>query len=175
MRKSKLGITAFDLLVAMALAVLLLCTGVPGLRAFTLNQAMQAAVAGLYTDLQFARAEALRLNAEVVACPGSESAGCAGDANWHAGWLVFADLDGNRERLITEPLLRLGPAVAGLEITSSLARNRLRFSPGGAAPGSNTTLRFCDDRGPESAREIRISASGRVRSLTAEETPSRPC
>ena len=50
-----------------------------------------------------------------------------------------------------------------------------RFSPGGAAPGSNTTLRFCDDRGPESAREIRISASGRVRSLTAEETPSRPC
>ena len=169
------GMTAFDLLISMAIVAVLLATAVPGLRAWSLNHAMGAAVASLHADLQFARAEAIRLRSHTVACPGQLDAGCKDAATWHSGWLLFADSNGDREWQASEPLLRQSPAVQGLSITSSEARRRLRFSPQGAAPGSNASISFCDSRGPAAARQLTLSASGRLHRLGPGERTAPEC
>jgi type IV fimbrial biogenesis protein FimT len=136
---------------------------------------MSAAVASLQADLRFARAEANRLRVAVQACPIEPGGACAEQAHWHTGWMVFADSNGDRDRSSGEPLLRSAPAIAGLNITSSSARRRLRFSPRGTAPGSNASITFCDDRGPEKARQLRLSASGRIRALDPPEAQVGEC
>jgi type IV fimbrial biogenesis protein FimT len=165
MRKQHHGITAFDLLVCMAIVAILLTTAVPGLQAWTLNHSMSAAVATLQADLQFARAEAIRLRSHTVVCPGQPGAGCDDSAAWESGWMLFADPNGDREWQTNEPVLRQSPVQGTLSIASSLARNRLKFTPQGAAPASNATLTFCDVRGAAHARQLRLSASGRIRRL----------
>ena len=175
MRHLHNGMTAFDLLISMAIAAVLLATVVPGLRAWSLNHAMGAAVASLHGDLQFARAEAIRLRSHTVACPGQLDSGCLDAPAWHSGWLLFADSNGDREWQSGEPLLRQSPVVQGLSIASSDARRRLKFSPQGAAPGSNASITFCDARGSVAARQLTLSASGRLRRLGVGEVTAPAC
>lgn len=175
MYRHESGVTALDLLVTMAIMVILLVTAVPGFQAWSLNHAMSAALGGLQADLQYARAEAIRLRQAIVACPGQPPAGCNDGWAWHDGWLIFADANGDRQWQESEPLLRQAPTITALAIVSSQARNRLRFSPQGAAPGSNASLTFCDLRGAAHARQIRLSANGRIRRLDAEELADPAC
>lgn len=158
----------------MVVMTVLVSAATPVLRHWQREQAMRAAVTELHTDLRFARAEAIRLGAQAVACP-APSTTCSSGPGWHGGWLVFADANGDRERQPGEPVLRRRDGREAPTITGSQARNRLAFTPQGAAPGSNTSLEFCDDRGASGARQLRLSASGRMRVLGPGEVPADAC
>lgn len=159
------GLTALDLVVTLAIISILIAAAVPALRQLFMQQRMKAAVAALHSGLVLARNSAIHRNGYIVLCPSNqEDSGCADDVEWQGGWIVFADLDGDRERSgEQEPLLRRGDAFPQMSILSSAYRTRLRFYPNGSAPGSNARLTFCDARGPETARQLVLSASGRVR------------
>jgi type IV fimbrial biogenesis protein FimT len=79
---------------------------------------------------------------------------------------VFTDLNGDRNRQEGEPLRKHAGAVEFLDINSSRSRSFLRFYPNGSAPGSNISIRFCDQRGAQFAGKIVVSNSGRIRMET---------
>ena len=108
-------------------------------------------------------------------CPGREATGCATALDWHQGWLVFSDSNGDRDYQADEPLLRVGQPPDAVSITNSTARRRLRFLANGTAPGSNTTLRLCTPADPARGRRITLSNSGRVMSVKAEEGDITGC
>jgi len=161
------GVTALDLLITLTIVTLLLSAGVPAFRSYGQNQRLTAAVSSLQSDLQFARGEAIRLATHTLACPGSPLEGCLTARDWNRGWIVFADLNGDREWQAGESLLKSGAPLAQLAVTSPASRSRLRFFPNGTAPGSNTSITFCDARGTAYARQIRVSNSGRIRRVEA--------
>ena len=160
------GITAFELLITMAIAAILLATATPAFKNYSWNLRMRTAMDSLQTDLNLARSRAITHNIQTIICPATGPEDCSGASNWQHGWIVFTDLNGDRHRQEGEPLLKQAGEVEFLAINSSRSRHQLRFFPNGTAPGSNISIVFCDGRGNEKASAITVSNSGRVRQTT---------
>ena len=158
------GLTLIELLVALAVLAALLAVAVPGLGAFIADGRVAGAVNGLVGSLALARTEAVRRGRKVVLCPSGDGLACdpPGAYRWDTGWLVFADLDGDRERDPAEPVLRRGGPIQGVRLESSPGRTRIVFRPLGTSGGSNASFTFC----PEEAappRVVCLSNTGRAR------------
>jgi type IV fimbrial biogenesis protein FimT len=155
--------TVLELLVTLAVAAILLLTGIPSFQKFTQRQHMKAAVDSLHNGLLLARSEAVHLDTPVVACPGEPAGGCTGNRDWSRGWIVFPDLNDDRQRQDGEALLLHGQWFENLSITSSRGRTSIRFLGDGSTPGSNANVSFCGPGGPPHARKLVISNIGRIR------------
>lgn len=159
----------------MAIVSILMATAVPALKNYTWNLRMKTAMEILQTDLNLARRRAISLNVQTVACPATERQLCADNPDWHYGWLVFVDLNGDRQRHTSEPLLKQTGATEFLTITSPRARKSIRFYPNGTAPGSNSSIVFCDKRGASHAAKIAVSNTGRIRLVAGGIEPQANC
>ena len=167
--------TLLELLVALAVVAILLVAGVPALNEFSARQHMSAKITALHGHLALARNEAIRYGTQVVGCPGNAALGCAGSADWSRGWVVFGDLNGDRQHQPAEPIHRVDPGSELLYIHSSSGRQSVRFHANGSAPGSNMSITFCDWRGPSAARKLVISNIGRIRREEAPDLDAAHC
>lgn len=169
------GFTALELIVTMAIIAVLLSMGVPAFENYGLNLRMKTAMDQLQTDLKLARGHAISHNIKTVICAANDANDCSGQPVWQDGWIVFTDINGDRQKQASEPLLKYSGALARLNINSSSSRTSLRFYPNGSAPGSNTSIRFCDRRGATHSGTITVSNSGRIRIQTIGSVPSENC
>jgi len=169
------GFTSLELLITVAIAAILLIIGVPTFQDFGLRQRMSAAVRTLHDHLALARNQAIRFNTEIVLCPGALEAGCNGTTNWSSGWIVFSDLNGDRQYQPLESVHRIEDPLDQIMVQGSSGRTSLRFFPNGSAPGSNSSITFCDRRGPAHARKLVISNTGRIRRDVAPGLDDRLC
>ena len=164
MRSSTKGFTLIEALIAMAVAAILLAVAVPAW-----SHAIAAANSGSVRAALAANVlDAVRHSAiagsEVVICPVSASGQCSGSTNWDGGWIVFADIDGNR--VVSANETRLGEAKKlpeHVHLRSTAGRTRIVFQPNGGNAGSNITLTLCDSRGVSSATTLVLSNSGNLR------------
>lgn len=76
------GFTLIELVISIAIVAVLLAVGVPSLRDMAVSQRVRGAANDLYSDLTFARAEAIKRNAQVTVV--RETGG------WLQGWRVQA-------------------------------------------------------------------------------------
>jgi len=169
------GFTALELMVAMAVIAILLSAGVPALRNYSWNLRMKAAMDTLQSDLKLARGRAISHNTRMVICPATGAGDCSGRTAWQDGWILFADLNNDQHKQTGEPLIRHASATENLAISSSASRSYLRFYPNGTAPGSNTSILFCDQRGAAHAGVVTVSNSGRIRARTDGVDSSEIC
>lgn len=169
------GFTALELIISMAIIAILLSAGVPAFKNYGWNLRMKSAMDMLQTDLSLARGRAISHNIQTVICPAVDSNDCSGQSAWQDGWIIFSDLNADHHKQEGEPLLKQAGAFALLNISSSNSRSYLRFYPNGSAPGSNTTVLFCDSRGASQAGTITVSNSGRIRIQTNGSEPSEDC
>jgi len=174
-RAAGTGFTVLEMLLVLSIMAILMILGIPALQSYEMRQRMSAAVNLLHTQLALARNEAINRNTQVVACPGRPTGGCTEAADWSDGWMIFADLNGDRQHQGTETVLRVEPGLEQMVIRSSSGRTSLRFYPNGSAPGSNSSISFCDARGPADARKLVISNSGRIRREEAPEIDASNC
>ena len=173
--RKQTGFTALELIVTMTIVAILLATGVPAFKNYSWNLRMKTAMDTLQADLNLARGRAISHNTQTVICPVSVSGDCTGQSAWQDGWIVFADLNADRNKQEGEPLLKQAGAIAMLDISSSSSRTQLRFYPNGSAPGSNASILFCDSRGATEAGTISVSNSGRIRLQAKVAQPTENC
>lgn len=170
------GFTLIEALVVMAVAAILLAVAIPAW-----SHARAAANAGsvrakLASSLVDAVQHSASTGSEVVICPAAMSGGCSGSINWDGGWLVFADINGNRAPDANETRLAHNEALpAGIHLRTTSGRTRLVFQPNGGNAGSNTTFTLCDARGVGSATSLVLSNAGRIRSGTPTATAAWNC
>ena len=169
------GLTALELMVSMAVVGILLATAVPSFKDYSWNLRMKTAMDTLQTDLNLARSRAISHNTQTVICPARDGQTCSGEPNWQPGWIVFSDLNGDRQKQEGEPLLKHAVATEFLNISSSRSRSHLRFFPNGTSPGSNITITFCDKRGADKAGRVTVSNTGRIRQQTNGSKSTQNC
>ena len=169
------GFTALELLVTMAIIAITLAIAVPYLKNYNWNLRMQTAMDTLQTDLTLTRSSALSYGIQTVICPAATKNECLRNSEWHKGWMVFADLNGDRQRQEGEPLLKKANAIGLLTISSARSRSNLRFHPNGTAAGSNASVLFCDKRGSRYARKVILSNTGRIRTDSDGISPTAAC
>lgn len=74
------GFTLIELMVTLAVAAVLITVGIPGFSAFMANQQTRSASQALFSDLLYARSEAIKRN---------ESVTVARNGTWTDGWEIL--------------------------------------------------------------------------------------
>jgi type IV fimbrial biogenesis protein FimT len=133
-------------------------------------------LAGLYSDasrtavvnqffhaLFLARSESIKRGQVVSVCKSADRRTCVHrGADWTVGWIVFVNIDRD-EPPVRDPN-ELVLAVYDGWRSGRITSNRLAYSFRPYLQGVvNGTITFCDARGPEHARAIIISHTGRPR------------
>ena len=157
------GVTLLELLMVLMVAAALASAAVPGLSAFVLNAQRTADVNGFVAAVQLARSEAIKRGRPVVLCKTVDGSACGdSDIDFDRGWMVFVNDDSDRppRRGGDEPqLYAYRPATTG---TIRANRQLFEFRPFGRR-STNGTVTFCDRRGPNHARAVIVSFTGRPR------------
>lgn len=138
------GFTMIELVVAISIVAILLAIGVPALRDLVVSQRVRTAANNLYSDLSYARAEAIKRNAQVQVTR-------AGGA-WTSGWDVLS----------TGNPLRTQPSLGAVSYAGS-AESSVTYNPDGRTTlaGTNSFNFSSPSGGAVSMRCVVITPSGR--------------
>lgn len=169
MRTPKHGFTLIELLVATAIMAILTALATASYAAVKSRWDAEEARAALYTGFFTAKTQALAGGIQTVICPSTDGHYCLASNQWHHGWIVFQDANQNREHEADEARLKVQPSLSGhTRLGSNSGRTRLVFQPNGSNGGTNATFTLCDGRGPEAAKNLIISNTGRIRTAVAD-------
>ena len=136
------GFTIMELMVVMAIVGVLASFAVPAMRDMVLSARLRTAVSDLYSTLVFARAEAIKRNANIVITP------VGGD--WRSGWNV------------TSGATVLKTQDALLSTLDSLGGTAITYRGNGRVTVAATfVFAFTTEYPSLAARCVRIDASGR--------------
>lgn len=160
------GFTLIELLVTISIAVILMTVAVPSFMDFVRNNRLAGQANDLVLAFAYAKSEAVKRGIRVTVCSRQTDASCAGSATWDTGWLVFVDNDGGGSVNGADVVLQVRPPLEGDNTLRAGARQRVTFQTTGFSPGFNDTFRLCDSRGTAVARQLVISAQGRVTTTT---------
>ena len=159
------GYSLFDLIITSAVAGML-GVGAMGMNRLLQDARMTSGVNQLMTELSLARSEAIKRRSAVTLCASTTSTECQGSRQWHDGWIIFWDPNGNG---------RLEPGETILRVQQSTAIQSLRLGAWGPGTGQwvtyeadgatkqNGTFTFCDSRGAAKAKAIILLGTGRPR------------
>lgn len=157
------GVTIIELLIVLALVGLLASLAAPGFRDLTAARQVLADQYAVHGLINAARQAAIRLNQPVTLCP-AHPTGCGPRDRWHAGMIVFADR--NRNRQLDDDEVHVashGPLHGRVRWRSFRNRSYLRFMPSGLTDWQNGHFLFCLRASqPELARMLIVNRAGRV-------------
>lgn len=173
MRRTQ-GISLIEVMIAVLALTVLTAIAVPAFASI----ADRVRIARLQTDLSDAFLTANRLavagGRATVLCPSGGAAGCDDGSDWSSGWLLFADVDGDRRFGGGDTFIRRGGAAGGLRVSTTGGRPRIVFQPDADSAGSNATFTVC---APGSGRSgtLVLANSGHFRLLKPDPGPTAGC
>ena len=169
MRTRTDGYTLIELLISLAVIGILTALATASYAAVKSRWDSEEARAALYTGFFTAKTQAIAGGIQTVICPSNDGQYCLASNQWHFGWIVFQDINQNREHEADEARLKVQPALSSrTRLGSNAGRTRLVFQPNGSNGGTNATFTLCDGRGPETAKNLIISNTGRIRTAPAD-------
>jgi type IV fimbrial biogenesis protein FimT len=116
-RRRGAGYGLIELLIALAIAAILFRLAAPAYGNWIARLEQQNAAHAVYEMLHVARSEAIRRGVRVNACQSGDGVHCAGSGGWEAGWLLYAEEDGDGEREPAESLIQVqGASKSGITI-----------------------------------------------------------
>lgn len=158
------GFTLIELIIAMLIISILMAYALPNYRNFKQNQTMTQELNRLSATINFARSQSIIAGEHIILCATQSFTACDGDSQWHKGWMVFTDKNQDKVFNNNDMMILNENNMSGqLTAMASTHRPTIRFDRMGATPGTNLTIRFCDERGYEQGKAIIISNVGRPR------------
>jgi type IV fimbrial biogenesis protein FimT len=165
--QNQAGFSIPELLLVGLVAGILATVGVPAFRNLLLDARMVAQVNGLVHGIHLARQEAEKHGTEVALCRSTDGQNCHHTQPWQSGFIIFVNRDHDDPPQVDadETVLQSAPAWPGGVITAN--RSAFVFRPYGKR-SVNGTLNLCDQRGPDAARSVIVSYTGRPRATAAD-------
>lgn len=167
------GFSLVELMVVLAIAAILLGTGVPLVRNLVQSQRLTAVVNDFFASMNLARAEAIRRNVRIDMVPSN------GSGDWADGWFIFIDEDNNQRPDTGEERIFVHEAVAKeISITANLTDSAVPYL---AYNGTGRTRSNASDQSPQfgsfiftldkHVRKIKLNFLGRARVCNPELDP----
>ena len=154
----KNGFTLIELMVTLAVAVILMAIGVPGMQSLMEGSRVRAATNSMLSDLLYARAQAVNLGLQVTLCPLNVSSTCVDD--WNLGMSMFVDANSNQKLDAGELKIKIASPFASSDTVKFNNGSWLSFTPDGIT-NKNGTFSYCTST--HSPMAVTLSQSGRAR------------
>ncbi|MBN4080096.1 GspH/FimT family pseudopilin [Beggiatoa alba] len=162
--KQHLGFTLLELIIT--LTVIAISTSlIHGVSASIINSSKLAVTVNKVTaDMAYARSEAVSRGQNIELCKSLNGIECIRSRQWESGWMVFVDNNRNRQRELSEQVLRYQPAIHTINITyrGSGSSHYIRYRADGAT-GVNGTFTFCSDKTGQYKKALILYRTGRLR------------
>ena len=168
------GITLFDVLVSLAVALITLSIAVPSASSIIQQNRLASQINKLVAALNMARSEAVARGRNVVICRSASAdtlnpACSTGSGSWSDGWLVFENIDNDSPavRDSGEPVLQV---FAGLESnylldSSAVFDDAISFNATGDVNAGGEFV-LCKDNDTFFSRSITVDRTGNVAQST---------
>ena len=169
------GFTLIELMVGLAILAIVMRLAVPGITQMYKTNRVQTEASQFVSDLQLARAEAIRRGLPVSVCPSTNGTSCvANSSNWHAGWMVFFDRSGNCSVDTGDTALRVRAGFRGGDtFTASPAAPCVSFNREGftAAPTAATLFTLhTSENIADATRCVSLEFGGRTATIKKNQT-----
>lgn len=163
------GFTIIELMIVLAVAAVLIATGIPAMQDWMLNSKRTAALNDFLGGMLAARSAAVTRNARIAACPSKDPTAaqpvCSGEKDWATGWIVFEDPDLDHDHADDEEVVAVGAALANKTLIGNVEyysyKSNGRLENDGDPEADDGWYLLCDTRGDAGARFIIIPLSGR--------------
>ncbi len=157
------GVTLLEAMFSISILSILAVIAVPTFADLKLNADRTTTVNEFFHAIFLARSESVKRGEVVSVCRSENGETCADSGTpWAVGWIVFVNSD--RKEPAQRDAGELVLAVYGARNTVTITSNRATYSFRPGVQGVvNGTIVFCDRRGPDHARAIIISHTGRPR------------
>lgn len=163
-------------MVTVTVLAILAAVAAPSFSALVKSTRISSAVNVFLGDLRYARSEAVRRGTSIVLCrsdnPEATAPRCGTSLNgpngdgWISGWIIFVDLDDNRQFGSADELLRIRAPLRGIETMIQEGGSwRMIFTAAGrfrSAAGA-ATLKVGPEQPPERQRIVCVDSMGRGR------------
>lgn len=166
----KQGFTLVEMMVVIAIASILMAIAIPQFSELIRRNRVATISNQLLGTAFVARSEAIKRGHRVTACVSTDGVSCSTGGHWHAGWIVFADHNGDAVRDEGESLISVqAPVTGATTITGNIpVRTYISYNPAGRSTLVNGglqmgTVTICNR---DIGNQLVISATGRPR-LTA--------
>lgn len=130
------GVTLVELIITVSIAAILAAIAIPSFQS-TIDRNRSASNTNEFlTSMYLARNEALTRRQRVVLCPSTDGTSCAGNGNWHLGWIVFVDLDNDAVVDTSNPvdtMLLSHDALSDTTLTDDIGDNYISYTADGSA------------------------------------------
>ena len=170
--KKQNGFTLLELIIAIAIVGILASIAVPSYSTFISKNRLSSVYNGLAGTISLARLEAVKRSQVITLCISNDQATCdpTTATNWGAGYIVFADLDGDgivditSDPATTDTVLKVEPAAnSTISITSTDFGSRLSFAPRGRLRTQGSIVICNGDNTKESlALNLWVTGLGRL-------------
>jgi len=169
-KQKMVGFTLVEALVVLAIVAIVSNIAAPSFNNLIQNSRMTTQYNELLTYLSLSRSEAVKHNSTVTICKSDDFATPACGGEWHDGWLIFVDDDGDGVFDVgTDELIRVHAALSG-DNTLDYSHSRITFSGDGMASGVfNGTFTLCDSRGNTGRKGMIVSTTGRTRYAVSDD------
>lgn len=159
------GFTLLELLITMAMIAIVASLAAPSFDSSISRNNVQSMRDSLFNAMQYARSEALKRKMPVGVCASADQSTCANDTNWHLGWIVFVDQNGNgtQDGTVDEVSIQAHYGEGNL-VTPLVTTGVVLFDRLGRANNPLTDVCFVDPKhaANDQRRGIQISATGSV-------------
>ena len=169
------GVSLLELMISVVVIAVVAGLAVPSFREMTRNNRLDVAADTLFSHLLMARNHAVTHSETVRICARDQDQCASGDEfDWSKGWLVFEDLDDDKdldpgERVLAE----YAPGADISRITFRTGESRLRYLHNGIGY-PNGTFNVCDTSTPAAGRKVIVHRNGRPR-LPQDHEPAADC
>ena len=174
------GFTLLELVIIIGILGMTIAFAAPGLSAMIKNNRISGSANDFVAALQFGKAEAVtRINPVTMCIRNAGGTGCLADGDWHRGWIVFSDLNGDAAVDDDDEVLMVHEALDDritFRGTGDIA-NFVTYRPVGTTNIATTAaLVMCDDRGyDQSAKAIVVTITGRGAVMKAQDAGEAAC
>lgn len=146
------GYTLCEILVALAIIAVLLAIALPAFSGVFGRVDGHQLMSSLSASITNARGAAMNYELDTILCSSADGITCSGGVEWHHGWIVGVDSNGDGTLTADEVLTERKTAVTDpVHMVTTSGRTRLQFQPYGSNAGSNVTFTLCDRRGAGAA------------------------
>ncbi|MCU7938915.1 MAG: GspH/FimT family pseudopilin [gamma proteobacterium symbiont of Bathyaustriella thionipta] len=160
MKKLK-GFTLIELMITLAVAAILLTVAVPMFTETLRKNRLSAQASNMFTALNVARSEAIKMGTDVTVCSTINQVICGGAVDWSTGWMVRQGAPGGPGPVIKVwDALSPGSALLG-DAGSIVYTSRGMTDPASGAAGTlqlTLTPTVCK---PNERRRIDVNSTGR--------------